>query len=71
VGLRFKLSFHCEWAVDQVTPSNLSAPSYSVEWTEGGAVDDIADILARSATTTHVGSPHLLQVGMRSERTLP
>ena len=25
--------------------------------TEGGAVDDIADILARCATTTHVGSP--------------
>jgi len=54
-----------------VTPSNLSAPSYSVEWTEGGAVDDIADILARSATTTHVSSPHLIQVGMRSKRISP
>jgi len=71
VGLRFKLLFHCEWAVNQVTPSDLSAPSYWVEWTEGGAMDYIADILAPSATTTHVGSPHLIQMGMRSERTSP
>jgi hypothetical protein len=41
-----------------VTASNVSAPPCSVaeDVTEGGAVDDSADILARCATTTPAGS---------------
>ena len=40
-----------------VTASNISAPSCSVaeDVTEGGAVDDRADLLARCAITTPAG----------------